>query len=212
MTKDTKPEEKKCPICKTGGIKNGRHIANAFPVDKEEWWIKEFEEKFVKQGDFGDKPIPPMIIIPFFRNLISKVASQSKEEEREKLEIALKYNVDEETAMRVMNAMEALDRGDELITKLTKTKEKAYKEGQTLQVNGTSYQTPKEIYESTTYPNGFTSTRRQDEKDERNALRAEAVAVYKQELIKEIEKFDFSWGRPPEDMKKDILTLISKDK
>lgn len=103
----------KCKVCKTGGIKNCRHIANAFPVDKEEekdfrgstgalpeeptcphgaienecpvidcgnykeeWWIKEFQEKYHWIFGSGINPL---------KQFISKVSTQAKEEEKEKI-------------------------------------------------------------------------------------------------------------------------------
>jgi hypothetical protein len=83
-----KEEPKYCNICKTFGIcRDTQHkeISEKISVDKEEWWIKSLEEEL---------PIPsnPKLAI-LIKHFISKVATQSKLQERERIvkEIEKKY-------------------------------------------------------------------------------------------------------------------------
>jgi len=43
-------------------------------------WEKEFEKQFIKQGDYGDLPIPPMLVMRFIRALLAQARQQSREE------------------------------------------------------------------------------------------------------------------------------------
>jgi hypothetical protein len=42
------------------------------PATPEQDWVKEFDEKFIKIGRFGDKPIPPQIVKRFIKSLLSQ--------------------------------------------------------------------------------------------------------------------------------------------